>query len=110
MPTALRPIAIHVQETSPGDFRWVLMEHGDDGAWAEMERSESAAGTYRQALADGLQVLQALIDDLDIGPRRPLKRARKAEPPPGDAPQAERPPADPPEPAKPSLFGFGPAR
>ncbi|GKT18818.1 hypothetical protein AVHY2522_20245 [Acidovorax sp. SUPP2522] len=50
MPSALRPIAIHVQEPAPGDFRWVLMEREGGGAWAEMERSESAAGTYHQAL------------------------------------------------------------
>ncbi|GKS93486.1 hypothetical protein [Acidovorax sp. SUPP2825] len=110
MPSALRPIAIHVQEPSPGDFRWVLMEREGGGAWAEMERSASAAGTYHQALADGLRVLQAMIEDLDIGPRLAVKRAAKAVAPSDDAPQTDRAPADPPTPSKPSLFGFGPAR
>lgn len=111
MPTALlRPIAIYVEEPTPGQFVWALMERKDSGTWAETQRSALAAGTYHQAMADGLVVLQSMIDDLDIGPRRPLKRAKVARQPSDDARATDRPETEPPAPSRTSLFGFGPAR
>lgn len=109
--TTLRPIAIHVQEPAPGRFEWVLTERGSGNAWAETQRAPAPAATYRQAMADGLLALQALIDDLDIGPRCTAAQApvqhgpagRRARPASSDA-------APPPLPARRSLFGFGPAR
>lgn len=106
--TTLRPIAVHVQEAVPSRFHWVLTERGSGNGWAEIQRAPAPAATYRQAMADGLLALQALIDDLDIGPRNAAAQAPG--PHGGRARQASSDAAPPPPPAKRSLFGFGPAR
>lgn len=109
MPAAtLRPIAVHVQEAAPSRFHWVLTERGSGNGWAEIQRAPAPAATYRQAMADGLLALQALIDDLDIGPRSAAAQAPG--PHGGLARQASSTAASAPLPAKRSLFGFGPAR
>ncbi|MGI4779111.1 MAG: hypothetical protein ACRYGA_13520 [Janthinobacterium lividum] len=56
-----------VVEPEPGTFVWELLEHG--GAWQSLQRAERKARTYSEAMADGLLALQALVDDLDVGPR-----------------------------------------
>lgn len=111
MPAAtLRPIAVHVQEAAPSRFHWVLTERGSGNAWAEIQRAPAPASTYRQAMADGLLALQALIDDLDIGPRSAAAQAPGQHGPPGRrARQASSDAAPAPLPARRSLFGFGPA-
>lgn len=106
MPTALRPIALHVEEPADGDFRWVLAERDARGRWAGLDRSAAPAGTYRQAMADGLLALQALAEDLDTGPRKAVDDEADADP---DA-DAEDGQADgDAAPKKRTLFGFGPA-
>ena len=108
--TTLRPIAVHVQEAVPSRFHWVLTERGSGNGWAEIQRAPAPAATYRQAMADGLLALQALIDDLDMGPRRAAAQAPVQHGPAGRAHQASSDAAPPPLPARRSLFGFGPAR
>lgn len=112
MTNTLRPIAVLVEELRAGRFHWVLTERGSDNAWAEIQRATVPAATYRQAMANGLLALQALVDDLDVGPRtaepaapvRKPGRRRGSEPPAGDAAPEAAPPA------RRSLFGFGPAK
>lgn len=38
-------------------------------AWNRFQRAYLASPTYREAMADGLLALQALVPDLDTGPR-----------------------------------------
>lgn len=100
----LRHIAIHVEEPTRGGFTWVLTERDAD-QWHEIERAESPSDSYQRAMADGLWVLQQMVDDLEVGPRG--KQAQSARP---DRRDASAPPSSAPPPAKSSYFGFGPAR
>lgn len=99
MSSKLRLIAVHVEEPEPMRFSWVLSERSGS-RWDELQHAEQPAETYRQAMAEGLLALQALVPDLDAGPR--------------DEPVAEvDDQVDDPAPEAPkrgSLFGFGPAR
>lgn len=100
MPSTLRLIAIHVEESGDQGFVWVLTERSGPG-WTELQTAEAAQPGYQQAMAQGLLALQALVDDLDIGPRR------------GDAEEPadeKEAPAEPTGPRPGSLFGFGPVR
>ena len=112
MPDILRTIAVHVDEPEPLAFFWVLTERSGSGAsarWVELQRARTATDRYQPAMAAGLEALQALVDDLDIGPRR-AAGAASSEAPPDPAPDDT---ADAPPTARPkagSLFGFGPAR
>ena len=77
--TALRSIAVTVEETTPGAFEWVLLERSIE--WAPLHRAKRPLATYAKAMAAGLLALQDLVDDLDAGPReaeadaQPPKRA-----------------------------------
>ncbi len=102
MPTLLRPIALHVEEPTEGDFRWVLNERDARGRWVELDRAVATAGTYRQAMADGLLALQALAEDLDTGPRRAVDDDEDANAENGQDDGSTAP-------KKRTLFGFGPA-
>ena len=112
MPTTLRHISIHVEETSPSAFHWVLNEREDGDRWNEIAKSDSAARSYKDAMAKGLAALQALVEDLDVGPRRPGKlRSDSAREPAKrrQAPPEEVVPSKPRESDSPAPFGFGPA-
>lgn len=89
MPNPLRSLAVHVEELRRGAFAWVLIERDNADTWREIERAHAPVGTYREAMADGLLALQALIDDVDQGPREPT------------APRGA---------GQPRFFGFGPVR
>jgi len=65
----LRNIAVHVEEPQRGAFAWVLIERETADTWREIERAHAQAATYREAMADGLLALQAMIEDVDQGPR-----------------------------------------
>lgn len=110
----LRHIAVHVEEPAAGGFHWVLTEQSHGSAWLEIQRAGRAAGTYQRAMADGLLALQAMVEDLDAGPRRaapgPARRKAARAPAVMDRQGTRMPPAEDAPPAKPSLFGFGPAR
>ena len=69
----LRRISIHVEESKPGAFEWVLSEAdaAEPDTWKLLKRGRKATRTYHAAMADGLRALELLIDDLDIGPRSP---------------------------------------
>jgi len=69
----LRRLAIHVEEPRRGAFQWILSEVEEAATLVEVERAKSPAKTYRQAIADGLLALQAMVDDFDIGPRSQQK-------------------------------------
>lgn len=81
---ALRSIAITVDEAEEGGFVWLLLEK--EVEWTPLQRAEQPTKSYADAMADGLLALQALVADLDAGPR-------------------ETATADPP--AKRKKFGFG---
>ncbi|MFN9470325.1 hypothetical protein [Acidovorax sp.] len=69
MKTELRHLAVHVVEPRVGDFRWVLIELTQDHTWSEIEIGKVRVATYKQAMADGLVALEAMVRDLDHGPR-----------------------------------------
>jgi hypothetical protein len=100
----LRPIAIHVEEAEEGDFFWVLIERSRGDTWKEIERAGEPVATFKTAMADGLIALQAMTDNLDVGPRVPSPKAGKADT------AAEEDEGEPAKPARKSMFGFGPAR
>lgn len=111
----LRHIAVHVEEPKPGRFTWVLTERGDH-EWQELDKSSSHAASYHQAMADGLLALQAIVPDLDVGPRSADEAATtQAHATPSDQ-QADRASRRRAGGAKrvlavgKSYFGFGPAR
>lgn len=110
MPAApLRHIAVSVEEPEPGRFAWVLLEQDARRAWREMERATAGADTYQEAMAQGLQALEARVPDLDRGPRKPGRGGRAPE-----TAATRRKPATPaPKPADNGaqpFFGFGPVR
>ena len=102
MRTLLRPIAVSVEEPVAGQFRWLLSERGSEGVWSQLRRAPQPVSSYRQAMAEGLMALEAMIDDLEIGPRSPA--GPQPAPPRSDAPR------HPTRAPKPGFFGFGPAR
>lgn len=65
----LRAIAVTVEEPEPGAFFWVLLEHGLE--WEELSRAEHSSKFYAKAMASGLLALQAITDNLEVGPREP---------------------------------------
>jgi hypothetical protein len=84
--TPLRSISVTVDEPEPGLYFWQLLEHnGLD--WEQLAFADKPARTYSQAMSGGLLALQALVEDLDVGPREAEVEAAA--------------------PAKRSLFGFG---
>ena len=78
--TTLRHISIHVEEPAPRAFYWVLQEQSASGTWREQDRADAPERTYREAMAEGLLVLQNRIDDLDAGPRSTAVRAARSQP------------------------------
>jgi len=68
MSAPLRPIAVTVEESAPGVFVWRLLEH-TDADWASLDVAARGSNSYAKAMASGLLALQALVDDLDAGPR-----------------------------------------
>lgn len=81
MSDTLRSIAVTVEEPAPGEFVWLLLEH--HAGWVELDRARRAVQSYAKAMAAGLMALQALVEDLDVGPRAaeapaaaPAQRAR----------------------------------
>ena|SRR6476660_5221597 len=101
--TPLRHISVHVDEPDEGVYVWVLMERAGDLRWAEIQRATSGEATYRQAMADGLVALQAMVDDLEVGPRGAASRSGAPGPSPSPSPPGPQKPSKP-------FFGFGPAR
>lgn len=108
MPTELRHIAIHVEEPEAGDFRWVLTERASGDTWEVRQKSDSAASTYQQAMADGLVALQLMVADLDVGPRRAVKTASASKQRPQNDDRSTAVGQG--ESGAPSFFGFGPVR
>ena len=66
---SLRAISLTVDEPESGAFRWLLLESRVPGEWVELSSATLSHMTYALAVADGLVALQALADDLDVGPR-----------------------------------------
>lgn len=66
----LRRIAVYVDEPEPGWFAWVLSEASEDlSTWSQIETTDEWLGSYKEAMAAGLVALQAMVGDLDHGPR-----------------------------------------
>jgi hypothetical protein len=75
-PTALRRIAVYVNEPKEEWFQWVLIEQRNEPPeWVEIDAAEEWFKTYRQAMAAGLLALQGLIENLDAGPRQEAEPA-----------------------------------
>lgn len=70
-PTALRSLALTVQEHGEGAFRWSILERiDDDDPFDVLLTAEESCATYGQALDNGTSVLSALADgDMVYGPR-----------------------------------------
>ncbi|KQP49086.1 hypothetical protein [Pseudorhodoferax sp. Leaf274] len=113
----LRHIAVHVEEPKPGRFAWVLSERGVHD-WEELDRSAALSERYQQAMAEGLLALQAMVPDLDIGPRSVDELAlasmhddaRPAEKQVDHAAKGQKRGGRAAPAAGKSYFGFGPAR
>ncbi|WP_447775538.1 hypothetical protein [Variovorax boronicumulans] len=63
--SALNHLALTVEETEPGRFRWVLLEAQDNGDAEALDyrvyrRAVRAEGSYSNALAMGVAQLQKL--------------------------------------------------
>jgi hypothetical protein len=69
--TALRSLAVTVQEHRPGEFRWSILERfEDDDPFEVLLAAEESCSTYGEALGNGTSVLSALADgNMAIGPR-----------------------------------------
>lgn len=76
----LRRIAVYVEEPEPGWFAWTLIEADEDPAnWSQIETTDEWVGSYKEAMAAGLVALQAMVGDLERGPREePPVEAKKA--------------------------------
>lgn len=117
MPRRLRLIAVHVEEPEPQSFLWVLTER-NGARWREIGRPDAASSTYKKAMADGLLALQAMVDDLDAGPRargagsdaEPAQSAEQIAPEQAPAPSGPTEAGSAQRPGKNAYFGFGPAR
>jgi len=111
--SVLRPLSLQVEEPQAHHFHWVLSE-GAAGEQREIDRAKKAAKTYREALDAGVAALQALADDLDIGPRseagadtQPHGAGKKADKTEDAEDTGQAAPAPPP---KRGMFGFGPVK
>jgi hypothetical protein len=78
-PAPLRRIAVYVDEPELGWFAWVLSEAAEDlSTWSQIETTDEWLGSYKEAMAAGLVALQAMVGDLDRGPREePPVEAKK---------------------------------
>lgn len=112
----LRLLAVHVEESHPGRFEWVITERRSRDQWEEIDRATHWRGSYKEAMADGLVSLEGLIDDLDRGPRRTLDRRSapeedsKVKGPPTQSDDEQDVLTPPAKPKKAPYFGFGPIR
>ncbi|WP_146187987.1 hypothetical protein [Acidovorax sp. CF316] len=104
MISALRHIAVYVDEPTEGNFVWVLNERGRDGEWMELERAKSSSPTFKDAMAQGLWKLQSLVPDLNAGPRQPAATASAK---PRENKPEKAPAIDDSSSAPRSAFGFG---
>lgn len=69
MAGTLRASAVTVEELEIGSFVWVLLEQGLE--WEQPSRAKHPTKSYANAMASGLLALEGLIDDLEIGSRKP---------------------------------------
>lgn len=66
----LRRISVHVDETDPGHFFWVLLEEEDDTSqWREIESAAEPYDMWLDALLAGTKALVEYAPDQRIGPR-----------------------------------------
>ena len=66
----LRPLALTVEEQTPGEFRWSIIESVPTGSPRILAISEACFAAYDTALATGYGELQRLIGpELQYGPR-----------------------------------------
>jgi hypothetical protein len=68
----LRHIAIWVQETDSGTYRWVLTA-ADAGKLRDVRRSDHEFISFEGALDEGVDALKSMSADLKVGPREELE-------------------------------------
>lgn len=72
--TNIRRISVHVDESDPGRFHWVLMEEdGDASTWSELEAGTDSYDIWLDALSAGCAALVSYAPDERIGPRLPVR-------------------------------------
>ncbi|MDM0049712.1 hypothetical protein [Variovorax sp. J22R115] len=70
MLASIRRIAIYVDESQDGGYRWILIEQkAKSSQWTRIDSAADATASYHEAMAAGLLALQVMVDDLDKGPR-----------------------------------------
>jgi len=106
---SLRRIAVYVEEPKPGRFAWVLAEL-EGRSWRQLEKSGSPVGSYKTAMAEGLLALQAMVEDLDVGPREADAPERESDAGESDQQEAKRAAPAKEAAAGKRYFGFGPAQ
>ncbi len=106
---SLRHIAVYVEEPKPGRFAWVLAEL-EGRSWRRLDKSASPVESYKTAMAEGLVALQAMVEDLDVGPREADVSDLESDAGENDHQETKR--AAPAKEAAPGkrYFGFGPAQ
>ena len=73
--TALRSLALTVEESSADGFRWVLLERFEESENFEiLVTAEDLFRSYGEALRKGVEMLSALADgNMLVGPRAHLE-------------------------------------
>lgn len=117
MKPILRHIAVTVVAARDGRFGWQLLEQDREGQWKVLEKGDGALPRYAQAMSAGLERLQAMVDDLAVGPVHPAAKLGKSS---SSSKSGGSRSADGAQPADPNpgsarsalgtLFGFGPLK
>ncbi|XXQ53009.1 hypothetical protein ACA040_001674 [Xenophilus aerolatus] len=74
----LRQLAVTVMEDDNAAFRWAVAELSPDDTWTVVQEGRSRHRSYHEAMAEGLRRLQAMVPDLDDGPRKDTGPAEQA--------------------------------
>jgi hypothetical protein len=62
--TAVRHITVHVDESDPGHFWWVLMEQGADASiWNQVEAAKKSFEGWFEAFSAGSKALRRYVPD-----------------------------------------------
>ena len=68
--THLRHLSLHVEEPSPDEFFWTIMESSDEtDGWIELDSAIHSHPTWNQAWIAGTVAYRLRIVDDRVGPR-----------------------------------------
>lgn len=68
--THLRHLSLHVEEPSPDEFFWAIMESSDEASgWIETDSAIHGHATWKQAWIAGTVAYHLRVSDDRVGPR-----------------------------------------